>query len=49
MEPVISVKKLSVVYDQGLPAETTALKNITLDVYPEEFLVIFGPSGCGKS
>jgi NitT/TauT family transport system ATP-binding protein len=27
----------------------TAIKDVNLDVYPGEFLVIVGPSGCGKS
>lgn len=26
-----------------------ALKGVDIDVFPEEFLIIFGPSGCGKS
>lgn len=26
-----------------------ALKNVDLDIYPRDFLVIYGPSGCGKS
>ena len=26
-----------------------ALKNINLDIYENEFVVLVGPSGCGKS
>lgn len=49
MEPVISIKNLSVVYDKGTPAEVTALSDISLDIFPGEFVIVFGPSGCGKS
>src|SRR3989338_9190379 len=48
-EPVIKIENLKVVYDKGLPSETEALKGITLDIYPEEYVIFFGPSGCGKS
>lgn len=49
MEPIISIKNLSVVYDKGALAEATALSDVSLDVFPEEFVIVFGPSGCGKS
>ena len=28
---------------------THVLKNVSLDIYKGEFLIVFGPSGCGKS
>lgn len=49
MEPLISIKNLSVVYGKGSLAEATALSDVTLDIFPEEFVIVFGPSGCGKS
>ena len=49
MEPIISIKNLSVVYDKGTQAEVTALSDVSLDVFPGEFVIVFGPSGCGKS
>lgn len=45
---VISLKDVEKVYGDG-PAETVALKNITLEVTSGEFVVIMGPSGSGKS
>jgi putative ABC transport system ATP-binding protein len=47
--PLIEVKKLNVVYFPGKSNEVHALKDITLDIYPGEFIIFFGPSGCGKS
>lgn len=44
MEPLIEVKNLNSEYD-GEPI----LKNVSIEVYPKEILVILGPSGCGKS
>jgi phosphonate transport system ATP-binding protein len=45
MKPVLSVKNLTKVYPNG----TQALKGISFDVKPGEFLVIIGLSGSGKS
>ena len=47
--PIIKVKDLNVKYFLGRPNEISALKNITLEIYPGEFIIFFGPSGCGKS
>ncbi len=46
--PVIAVKGVS----RDFPVANGivwALKDIDLDIYPRDFLVIYGPSGCGKS
>ncbi len=43
--PIISVRNLTKTYDNGV----TALKGVSFDVYPGEFLVIIGLSGSGKS
>jgi putative ABC transport system ATP-binding protein len=48
-KPNILIRDLSVIYNAGKSNEVRALSGITLDIYPEEYLIIFGPSGCGKS
>ena len=42
--PVINVANLNFFY-----GSQQALKNICLDIYPNEIIAIIGPSGCGKS
>ncbi len=44
MKPIIQVRQLSKWYD-----DFQALENISLDVFPQEKVVICGPSGSGKS
>lgn len=44
MEPLISLKKVSVQYES-----TTALEDVSLDIYPDDFLGIIGPNGGGKT
>lgn len=46
--PIISLKNVSVRYPEG-DRELRALDNVSLDIYPEEYVIFFGPSGCGKS
>lgn len=48
MHKLVSISNLSLIY-QSLKSETTALDNINLDIYKEEFISIVGPSGCGKT
>lgn len=49
MKPVIDIKDLNVTYFLGRKQEIHALENISLQIYPGEFIIFFGPSGCGKS
>ncbi len=44
-EPKISIRDLSFTYADG----TQALQNISLDIFPNEILVLLGPSRSGKS
>ncbi len=45
----IIIKDVDVIYNQGKANETRSLDGINLEIYPQEYVVIFGPSGCGKS
>jgi putative ABC transport system ATP-binding protein len=49
MNPIIDFKNLSVVYNPGKTNEVWALRKITGEIYPQEYIIFFGPSGCGKS
>ena len=40
----ISVRDLNLYY-----GESQALKNVNMDIYPNEIIAFIGPSGCGKS
>ncbi|MEA3398875.1 MAG: ATP-binding cassette domain-containing protein [Patescibacteria group bacterium] len=49
MKPIIAIKNVNFTYNKAKDNEFQALTNVSMDVYPEEYVVIFGPSGCGKS
>lgn len=44
IKPKISVRNLNLFY-----GELHALKNVTMDINPNEITALIGPSGCGKS
>jgi NitT/TauT family transport system ATP-binding protein len=46
---VISVKDLSVSFQDNENSALTALENINLDIKRNEFISFVGPSGCGKT
>ncbi len=48
-DPVITAKNLNFTYNKGNTNEYHALVDVSLDIYPNEYIIIFGPSGCGKS
>lgn len=49
IEPCIKVDQLRVIYNKGKSNEIRSLDGISLEIYPEEYIIIYGPSGCGKS
>ena len=49
MEPIIKIENIKVIYNKGKDNEFIALNDISMEVFPEEYLIFFGPSGCGKS
>lgn len=47
--PIVSLQNLAQRFKTPTGQVVTALENINLDIYPNEFISIIGPSGCGKS
>lgn len=48
-EPCIKVDQLRVIYNKGKSNEVRSLDGVSVEVFPQEYIIIYGPSGCGKS
>ena len=48
-EPTVSIQNVNKIFGQGTNNEVHALKDINLEIQPNEFISLIGPSGCGKS
>lgn len=48
-DPIISVEKLKIIYNQNKSNEVRSLDGVDVQIFPHEYVIIHGPSGCGKS
>ncbi len=49
IKPIINARNLNFTYNKGNTNEYHALVDVSFDIFPNEYIIIFGPSGCGKS
>jgi putative ABC transport system ATP-binding protein len=49
MEPILKTENLSVIFNEGKSNEYVALKDVSIEIFPKEYIIFFGPSGTGKS
>lgn len=47
--PIIYADKIEITYNLGKENEFKANKGTTIEIFEQEYIILFGPSGCGKS
>ncbi|HXK38283.1 MAG TPA: ABC transporter ATP-binding protein [Candidatus Paceibacterota bacterium] len=48
-KPIVYIDHVEITYNLGQENEFKANKGTTLEVFDQEYIILFGPSGCGKS
>ncbi len=48
-KPIIFGDRIEITYNPGKENEFKANKGTTVQIYDQEYIILFGPSGCGKS
>ena len=48
MQALVQLTDVNLTYNQGKASEFKALKNINLEIYPEEFVIFFWPIWLGQ-
>jgi putative ABC transport system ATP-binding protein len=48
-DSIIKAEQLKVIYNEGKSNEVRSLDDVSLEIFPQEYLIVHGPSGCGKS
>lgn len=48
-KPIIFGDTIEITYNLGKENEFKANKGTTVEIYDQEYIILFGPSGCGKS
>lgn len=48
-KPIVYIDHVEITYNIGQENEFKANKGTTLEVFDQEYIILFGPSGCGKS
>lgn len=48
-KPIVYVDHVEITYNLGKENEFKANRGTTLEVFDQEYIILFGPSGCGKS
>lgn len=48
-KPILSLKNIVTTVNAGTPSENVILNNLSLDIYPGDFITVLGSNGAGKS